>query len=202
MTTVPDAVAHDEGGRLLLERGRALTIYGQVILGHPSGGEALLEARADHAPVKRSQPFHRSDGAGHVIHEEAGPAVFDHLGHRAAPIRDHRRAAGHRFDHHQPERLGPVDRKQERAGLTQECALVRFADLAHELDQRVAQQGPDDLVEISLIDAIDLGRDLERHAGAAGDLDRVVGPLFRADPPEERQIPALGARREREQARR
>ena len=61
---------------------------------------------------------------GLVVHDEAGHAVVDHLGHRAAVERDHRRAAGHRLDHHQAERLRPVDREQQRVGARQECRLL------------------------------------------------------------------------------
>ena len=39
---------------------------------------------------------------------------------------------------------------------------------------------------------VDLGRDLERDAGALGDLDGAVRALFRRDAPEERQVVAAG----------
>ncbi len=43
---------------------------------------------------------------------------------------DDRRAAGHRFDHHQAERFGPVDGKQQRRGVAEEVRLLGIADLA------------------------------------------------------------------------
>ena len=49
---------------------------------------------------------------------------------------------------------------------------------------------PDHLVEIDLIHAVDLGRDLEWGPGPAGDLDRLVGPFLRTDPPQEGEIAA------------
>ncbi len=44
------------------------------------------------------------------------------------------------------------------------------------------------VVEIGFVDPIDLGGDLQRNAGLAGDTDGAVRPLFRADPAEERQV--------------
>ena len=67
-------------------------------------------------------------------------AIVDHLGHRAAVERDHRRAAGHRLDHHQAERLRPVDREQQRMRAGQERRLLAVVDLADELDPRAARR--------------------------------------------------------------
>ena len=58
---------------------------------------------------------------------------------------------------------------------------------------RIVKQGPDDVLEIRLIDPIDFGRDLERHTTAFGDLDGTVWPLLGADSAEKGEIAAACA---------
>ena len=54
-------------------------------------------------------------------------------------------------------------------------------------------------VPIGLIDPVHLGRDLQRHAGLRRDLDRQIGPFFRGNPAEEREITAARGRLKRQQ---
>ena len=62
-----------------------------------------------------STPADRLDEVVLAVAAEAGDAVVDELG-RGAPVRrDDRRAARHRLDHHETERLGPADREDHRA---------------------------------------------------------------------------------------
>ena len=61
-------------------------------------------------------------------------AVTDDLGHGAAAGGDDGRAAGHRLDHDEAERLLPVDREQRAAGALQQPHLVLVRDLAEVLD--------------------------------------------------------------------
>ena len=63
-----------------------------------------------------------------------GDAVVDHLGHRAVPEGQHGRAAGHRLDHGEAERLRPVDGEEKRARFAEELDLAAVVDLADELD--------------------------------------------------------------------
>ncbi len=128
-----------------------------------------------------------------VVVDEAGAAVRHHLGDRAAAARQHRGAAGHRFDHHQAERLGPIDREDQRARVAQEGDFLLVVDLADELDSR-AQERLDLLVEERLILRADLGRDHQPHAGPPRQPDRHVGPFFLRHAAEEHQvITAAGA---------
>ena len=54
---------------------------------------------------------------------------------------DHRRAAGHRLDHHQAERLGPVDGEQQRRGVAQERLPSRASPISPtNSTQRVGEQ--------------------------------------------------------------
>ena len=54
------------------------------------------------------------------VDEEAGDAVVDELGHRAASKRDHRCAAGHRLDDAVPERLVEADQVQQRVSASEQ----------------------------------------------------------------------------------
>ena len=179
-------------GRTARER----VIHRYVVLGHPLGGEALLKARADRGAIQPVQVGHGGARPGNVLDDPARPAVIEYLRDRAAAISDHRGATSHRLDHHEPERLWPVDREQQAHSVAQERRLVPIADLPDVLDQWVAQQRADHFVEVDLIDAVDLGRDLERYAGTPRDLDRVIRPLLGADPSEKGEIAAAGVRRE------
>jgi hypothetical protein len=122
--------------------------------------------------------------------------VLDDFRHRSAAPRDHR-GASHRFDQHQAERLWPVDREQHGLGLPQERRLVTLADLTHEFHQRIVKQGLDYRLKILLVDAIDLGRDLERYTRSPGDLDSSIGPLLGTDASEESEIVTARMRPER-----
>ena len=62
-------------------------------------------------------------------------SVVDNLRHGPAAHRDHRRPGGHRLDHRDPKRLGPVDREEVRVGVAQELVLLRVIDLPEELDE-------------------------------------------------------------------
>ena len=135
-----------------------------------------------------------------VLDQEAGPGVVDDFGRRSATEGDHRCAAGHRFDHHHAERLGPVDRKQQRRRFAEELGLLLLIDLADELDPRIAvDHRLDALGPVVLIDAVDLGRDLQPRADAGRDLDRAVGTFFGRNPPEKGEVAAPGRRIERQE---
>ena len=102
---------------------------------------------------------------------------------------------------HQAERLGPIDREQQRPRIAQELRLLALVDLTHELDIRVlGHQRRHDVIPIRAVNAVDLGGDLERQAGASRDLDGAVRPLLRRDPAEEREIAPSGFAVERQKA--
>jgi hypothetical protein len=54
---------------------------------------------------------YRFDRLLRILDDETGRAILDDLRHGTLPKRDHRRATGHRLDHHQPKRLRPIDRE-------------------------------------------------------------------------------------------
>ncbi|OIQ63792.1 hypothetical protein GALL_546660 [mine drainage metagenome] len=115
--------------------------------------------------------------------------MIDNLRHRTGRKRNRGGAAGHRLDHHQAERFRPVDRENQRVRTGQEIRLLRVIDLADEFDVRVALDQRLDLgVVVFLVGVIDLGGDLQLHAGLHGDLDRPIDALFRRDAAQKRAV--------------
>ena len=81
-----------------------------------------------------SSPTWRSASGSSSGRSQMSPVtpVLDHLGHRAAAQRHHRGTAGHRLDHHHPERLLPLDGEQQAAGAGEQPALGgRVGDAEH-----------------------------------------------------------------------
>ncbi len=127
-------------------------------------------------------------------------AVVDHFGHRAAIERDDRRAAGHGLDHHQAERLRPIDRNEQHDGAAQEFRFLLVGDLADIFDIARFDHRLDLFVEIVLVHPVDLGGDFERHAAMLRDADGAVDALFRRDAAEEREISRLDRLRRQQAA--
>ena len=81
--------------------------------------------RRRHAGGSRvADPADRLDEVVVAVAAKAGDAVVDELGRRAPVGGDDRRAARHRFDHHEPERLRPADREHHRAGPAEQVDLL------------------------------------------------------------------------------
>ena len=97
----------------------------QVVRDHPLGREALFGESAAH---ERVQPVGLLDRVHHlavVVDDDPGAAVVDHLGDGAVTGGDHRRAARHRLDHHEAERLLPLDREERRPRVLEQLDLLR-----------------------------------------------------------------------------
>src|SRR6516164_2361959 len=88
-----------------LSHGHQTAIDTQIILRHAPRGEAFLKATSDFLAGQMSEPVNCADRAADVLYNEAGYAVVDHFRRRTAIECDYRRAAGHRFDHDQAERV-------------------------------------------------------------------------------------------------
>ena len=73
----------------------------------------------------------------------------------------------------------------------EEVVLLGLVDLADELDER-ARRAAAGSASLEVVDVrrVDLGRDPQRHAGPAGDLDGPVEPLLRRDAAEEGEVAA------------
>src|SRR3954453_799296 len=155
-----------------------LPVDPHVVARHARGREPPLERCPAAAAGDFVQPVHGRDRLfDRGNHESALPLVQD-LGHRAAAEGDDGGAAGHGLDHHQPERLRPVDGEEHGTGIAQETLLHRLADLPYEIDLRLVEQRLDGLLVIGEVRAVDLGRHAQREARAAGDLDGTVEPFL------------------------
>ena len=106
-----------------------------------------------------------------------------------------------RFDHHQPERLGPVDREEQGFRTGRETRSCRLGDLADELDERIVQQRSDGAVEVVAIGGSTFAAIRSGSTGRRGDRNRAIDALLGRDTPEKREICARGARMKAEQTR-
>src|SRR5512133_3520507 len=111
-----------------------------VIAGHPQCSESRLELATARVAGQRIDLLDRTYRVRDVVTDEPGPPVLDDFGYRSAAVRDHRRAARHGLDHHEAERLGPVDRKHERPRATEERLLLVLPDLADDLHMPLLQE--------------------------------------------------------------
>src|SRR6185437_2535687 len=154
-------------------------------IGDHEKSEFLSGAHALMATIDWPEPF------GLVMIEAMAsgtPVIAFNRGSVPEVESNHRRAARHRFDHHQTERLGPVDRRHERVRTAEKFGFLVIADLADIFDVRRLDQRADALLIIFGVDAVDLGGDLERDAAFARDMNRPVDRLFGRDAAEEGKI--------------
>ena len=107
-----------------------------VVRHHPLRREALHDLLPQHGRVERVGALEHVLGLAPVVDDDPRATVVDHLGHGAPAGRDHRRPAGHRLDHHEPERLLPRDREERRARVLEQLDLLPVRHLADVLDGR------------------------------------------------------------------
>src|SRR5664280_298528 len=152
--------------------GDELAINIHIFPSHPLGGEAAVEFSAYLSSIQAFCPSDCRHCFLDCVDNKSGDTLRHDLGNRAAPECNHRRATRHGFDHDQPERLRPVDRKQQGGGTTKEVFFVAFIDLSDELDVRMVglDHWADLGVPIGLIGAIYLCCNLQRHPALRCDL--------------------------------
>src|SRR5690606_31191927 len=155
-----------------------------VVRRHALDGEAGLERRPAGRPIDLLDLPGPRDGLVERAAHEAGHPVVDDLRNRTARHRDDGRATRQGLDEDQAERLGPVDREQERAGAGQELLLAAIVDLADKLAP-VAEAWGDDVLVVSLVGWVHLGRDAKREADLARDRECPIEALLRRDPADE-----------------
>src|SRR5262245_10392476 len=108
------------GARVVSQNG---TVVADILLSHSFCRKALLKGGSDAAPVELMDALDGSDGLLLVIDDETAQAVVDYFGNRSTAKRDHTCPTGHRLDHNQAERFGPIDRKQQGGGASQKITL-------------------------------------------------------------------------------
>src|SRR5437868_1789687 len=74
--------------------------------------------------------------------------MINHLGDGSATKRDHRRPAGHGFDHHQAKRLGPVNRKKQGRRASEKTLLGLIVDFADQFNPGAINERFEPLLEI------------------------------------------------------
>src|SRR5690348_2044259 len=125
----PGGIASGETADAVACDGEVLAIEFLVAARHRGRGEAAFEGGADARAVVADDFADRGGRGLQAVDDAAGDAILQHLRDRAAVPGDDRGSAGHRLDHHQAERLRPVDREQQRRGIAEEARLARIADL-------------------------------------------------------------------------
>src|SRR5687768_3563583 len=105
----------------------------QVVLSHAPRTEPLLENRTALRAIDPSHSANRLDGFVHVVDDKASSPIQHDLWNRSARKGHYGRTHRHRFDHYQPEWLGPVDGKQRCVSIAQERLLLRLVDFAYVL---------------------------------------------------------------------
>jgi hypothetical protein len=104
---------------------------------HPRSGKALLKHFATLFSAQLRYSSDRFYRVFQTFNDETGLTRLHKLRDRAAAIGNDRRAAGHCLNHHQPKRLRPVDRKQQRIRIAEEFIFLLVADLAYEFHKRI-----------------------------------------------------------------
>src|ERR1019366_1109439 len=170
--------------------GDELAINIHIFPSHPLGGEAAVEFSAYLSSIQACCPSDCRHCFLNCVDNKSGDTLRHDLGNRVAPECNHRRATRHGFDHNQPERLRPVDRKQQGGGPTKEAFFVAFTDLSDERDVRMVglDHWADFGVPIGLIGAIYLCCNLQRHPAPRCDLDGEIGPFLRRDTTKEGEV--------------
>ena len=92
-----------------------LLVDRHVLVDHALDAEARDGALADAPAIEREHARQAGRHLVEVVEDDAGDAVVDDLADGAAIERGDRRAAGHRFGEHQPERLARLNRVEQRA---------------------------------------------------------------------------------------
>jgi len=101
-----DHLAH-RYGRLLEER----TVKRDIFRGHARGGKSLLEPSANSVAIERKHLRQNPHRLIHRINDGARDALVDDFRNGTMAECEDGCAARHRLDHHQAERLRPIDRE-------------------------------------------------------------------------------------------
>src|SRR5215813_13530309 len=93
-------------------------------------------------------------------------------------------------DHHEPERLGPVDRNERRHRIAEEILFLALIDLADKFDATAVDERLDLFLEKMTLHARYFGRNAQRQARFLRKPDRDMRALFRREAAQKCQIAA------------
>jgi hypothetical protein len=128
----------------------------------------LLEPSSNGVTTERKHLRQQPHRLLHRVNDCGGDALVDNFRNGTLTECKQRRTARHRLDHDQAERLRPIDREQKRLRLAQEFGLAALIDLANELDPRIPEQRRDLFAEISFVDPVDFGGNLQGNTERPG----------------------------------
>ena len=126
-----------------------------------------------------------------VAADKSVHAILDNLFDGSAGERENRRAARHRFDHDEAERLLPLNREEERPRSREQPIFLRRIRFADVLDLAAVDVWSDFVLPVGLEDRLDLAGDLQPDPRKARGLDRQVRSLARRDAAEEGDVVVL-----------
>ena len=132
---------------------REFAVVAHIVLGHAPRGKTLFKGRPDRTPVKLMQPTDGCNCLLFIVNDESCQTVLNDFRHGSAPEGNDRCPAGHGFDHHQAERLGPVDGKKQSRRILQKTFFSGVIDLADEFGARGINQRLQSLLEIPAVPA-------------------------------------------------
>ena len=162
-----------------------------MVRDHPFHAEARGCRGAARGAVERARRGECRRQPGGVVPEEPGDAVIDDLGGGAGTGGHDRGARGQSFDHHESERLGPLDGVDQGDGVPQESVLLGLRQLPHVLRVR-AEERSHPLLEVrALLRLVHLRGEEQPHTCAPGGDDRLTGTLVRVHPAEEASVAAV-----------
>src|SRR4051794_38503291 len=160
-----------------------------VVTGHTLDRESFFKDCSEQSSVQIAERFYRLKSLVDAFHNESGDPILDYFRDSRAIKGDHRSTTCHGLDHHQTKGLRPVDREQQCSSIAEELGLVMFIYLAEEFHIWLgSDERCDDVLPIGFILLVYFSGDLQRHASAAGDLDRSFGTFLRRNPAEKREI--------------
>src|SRR5262249_24502764 len=176
------------GLRHFLASGNQAFVLLHVVVRHSRSRKALLKDFATPFSAQLNYISDRFYCIFQAVHNEACVSLLHYFGNRATAISNDRCTTSHRLNHHQPEWLRPVDRKQQRISVAQEFIFFAVADLAYKFHESITQQRRDHRFEIICVYPINFRSNFKRHLDPRGNLDRTVHSFLGRNASQKSQI--------------
>src|ERR1700722_5067605 len=168
----------------------------EILLRHPVQTERLFKSPPALGAVNGIKFLYCLGCTLYVARQKAVDAVLNDLWDPAKRKKQPRSSARPRLHQYYAKWFRPVDREQQRGSATEKFIFFRVTNFSNELNQRIIEKRLNDGVKMLLIDAIDLGCDLQRHADPLGDMNGLLQSFFRRAAAQKSQIfPRLAVER-------